>query len=167
MKEKTMNYAKAVEQELNDLGMHFDIRVKGEDTIFSLPMRAENVPGFNIRLRISEKGDSKMWCFLARNVKKEKRAAMLETLNSLNDQYRFLRLSLDQDSDVAADYDFILCGDEASACEHVVAMIFLLTEVMDECVKSIMSTIWREDSSDHNEMKVKLNLFEDAEGGEE
>lgn len=166
MKEN-INYAKAVEKELNYLGMNFDIQIEGEDTIFSLPMSSENVPGLNVKLRMSEKGDSKIWCFLAKNVKKEKRAAMLETLNSLNDRYRFLRLSLDQDSDVAADYDFILCGDEESAAEYVVAIIFLLTEVMDKCVKSIISTIWREDSPNYNEMKVKLNLFEDAEGGEE
>lgn len=91
---------------------------------------------------------------------------MLETLNSLNAKYRFIRLSLDQDSDVTADYDFILYGDEESACKHVIVLTFLLTEVMDNCIKSIISTIWKEDSSD-DEMKVKLNLFEDTEGGEE
>lgn len=111
MKEN-MNYAKAVENELNNIGLRFDIQVRGKNTIFSLPMHSENVPGFNLKLHISEKGDSKIWCLLAKNVKKEKRTTMLETLNSLNAKYRFIRLSLDQDSDVTADYDFILYGGE-------------------------------------------------------
>lgn len=137
-----MDYAEAIREELEELDMHFHLRQMDDAVMFILPMSAKNVPGLNVNLKIGEDDTAKIYCYLAKDVKEERRTAMLETLNSLNDRYKFLRLALDKDNDVSADYDFVIFGDEETACKQVISMVMLISDIMDHCVEDIMCTIW-------------------------
>ncbi|MBR4320762.1 MAG: YbjN domain-containing protein [Oscillospiraceae bacterium] len=168
MKRESMNYAEKVKRFLNQLDLDFNIHEEDDDTaVFLFPMPAKTGSSFHIRLRIDRKGDSKFWCFLAHGVKEVKKNAMLQTLNTLNDQYRFLRFSLDKDNDICADYDFILFGDGKNAGEQVITLLMLMTEIMDTCTEAIMKTMWSRPVPETSEQNIKFNLFGTQEGDNE
>ena len=156
--EKTINYAETVENVFRDKNLSFGAKKDTDDgaIIFSLPMSADNAPGINVvKLRVSEKGDSKLWCYLASNVPSRKRLAVIYALNKLNGRYRYICLSLDKDGDVHASYDFALFGDEEAVGDHVMAMLFLVADVMDHCIPTIWKVMWLtdKDEDDHAEPK--------------
>ena len=157
MEKTARNYAEIVENAFRAKNLSFGAKKDTDDgaIIFSLPMSADNAPGINLKLRVSEKGDSKFWCYLASNVPSRKRPAMIYALNKLNGRYRYICLSLDKDGDVHASYDFALFGDEEIVGNHVIAMLFLVADVMDHCIPAIWKVMWLtdKDEDDHTEPK--------------
>lgn len=163
-----MDYAEIVESTFQSKGLNFHVKKGEKESVFSLPMHADNAPGLNIRMRVSRKGDSKIWCYLAGGIAASKRAIMLEVVNALNDRYRYICVSVDEDNDICASHDFSLYGDEESAAEHAMETLFLVTNVMDHCVPTILKTLWMEDEDsddgdkdgDSEESNIKMNPFD-------
>ena len=144
--EETESYGDMLAEIFKDNGWQFGVR-QGEDaTIFTLPMSAKNCPGFNITLSVSDIGDVKIRCYLSEETDKAKRGKILEVLNELNGRYRYMTLSIDDDGDILAAYDFNLFSRDMetlklSAC----AMIVLFVKVADNCVPPIMKAVWSDD----------------------
>ena len=158
--EKKMNYLELAEKTLEQMKFHYTKRETSRGPVYEIPMSSKNLPGLDIRLRVSEKGDSKLWCYPVKGVPSRKRMAMLEALNTQMDDYRFVTLTLDEDSDVCASYDFALFGEE-EAIRHIRVMINLFSEVVDECLPGILKVMWSEESTE--EPELKFDLFGDAE----
>lgn len=74
------------------------------------------VPGSNVKLFFLIMDDEAVAArafLLFENVPKEKRGRMLEAINKVNHDLRFIKLTMDDDGDVNGEYDFPLCVDEA------------------------------------------------------
>ncbi|NCC44969.1 MAG: hypothetical protein EOM18_15640, partial [Clostridia bacterium] len=65
---KEIKYADVVEAKLNEIDFHFIRKEKNDESVFILPMHADNAPGLNVKLIIDENGDSKFRCYIAENV---------------------------------------------------------------------------------------------------
>lgn len=141
------NYAEAISAMMEESNMRFNEVEKEDCTIFSIPMHSENAPCFDVKLRVSENGDAKIWCYIASNIKPEKKIAVLETLNTLNNKYRFAKFAIDEENDVCTDYDFILSDlDEEVAANKAISMIYTMTDIMDNSIEPIMCIIWNKDT---------------------
>lgn len=147
---ENINYAEAIREALEEKDLLKGTTEIEDGYVFLLPFNAKNLPGIRWNLKVSKSGNSKFWCFLNREIDSEIRPIVLETLNRLNDEYRFLRFALDKDSDVSADYDFLLFGDEEAAIAHVLAVLFMLNRIADKGYLKIMKTIWA-NSDDEDE----------------
>lgn len=160
--EKKMNYLDAAEKALEQMKFHYTKQETSRGPVYEIPMSSKNLPGLDLRLRVSEKGDSKLWCYPVKNVPSGKRIAMLEALNTQMDSYRFVTLTLDGDNDVCASYDFALFG-EAEAIRHIRVMINLFSDVVDECLPGILKVLWSDDAAEEPELKFDLFGDEDEE----
>lgn len=68
VKKEKINFAQILSEELKKHDLAFTSKVRGEDTVFTLPMSADNAPGINVKLIIDEDGDCKLRSYLASNV---------------------------------------------------------------------------------------------------
>ena len=162
---KEVKYADVVEAKLSDNDFDFMRKDRGDTAIFFLPMHADNAPGLNIRLIIDENGDSQFRCYIAENVPEKKRADVIDECNHVNSEFRYISLSVDDDGDVCATYDFAIFGDEEVTAEHAISMIFLCADITDKCIPCIMKRLWREESQNSGQPHIKMDLFQ-SEGGE-
>lgn len=168
VKKEKPNYAEAMAQELKEHNLSFTSKVRGDETVFTLPMSADNAPGINVKLIINEDGDCKLRSYLASNVPKSNWPSMLPVINDLNAKYRYICLSMDRDGDICAAYDFSVYAGTVSIFAQVIAMVFLYTDIADKCIPDIMRTIWAKDkpAKSADPHTIKTNLFEE-EGEDE
>lgn len=168
VKKEKINFAEVVAQELKGLNLPFTSKIRNDDTIFTLPMPADNAPGINIKLIIDEDGDCKLRSYLASNVPKAKWPAMYPVLNGLNAKYRYICLSMDKDGDICAAYDFSVCANGESVFAQIIAMLFLYTDIADKCIPDIMQTLWAkaEANPSVNHHAIKTTLFDEEEDAE-
>ena len=146
------DYPQVLEDIFTERDLHFDIKQAGEKTIFRLPMSAKNCPGLNVHLNISEHGDAQIRCYLAENVKDYQRDALMPVLNSLNNRYRYITLSIDSDGDIVATYDFTFFSeDEDVITKQVLTMLYLVSDIMDKCIPKIMKAIWSTQKDEEDE----------------
>ena len=146
------DYPQVLEDIFTERDLHFDIKQAGEKTIFRLPMSAKNCPGLNVHLNISEHGDAQIRCYLAENVKDYQRDALMPVLNSLNNRYRYITLSIDSDGDVLSTYDFTFFSeDEEVITKQVLTMLYLVSDIMDKCIPKIMKAIWSTQKDEEDE----------------
>lgn len=143
-----INYGELVEEIFESNDWNFTAKRKDDDTFFAIPWSAKNLPGLDVKLIVSDDGDCKIRCYLAREVPDSKRPAMLAVLNALNNQYRYITLSIDSDGDILAAYDFRLFSDAETTNKQVGMMIFFTTKIMDKCVPKIMKVLWQDDDED-------------------
>ncbi len=167
-KKKKINYAEVLTQELKEHNFSFTSKVRGDETIFTLPMSADNAPGINVKLIVDEDGDCKLRSYLAGHVPEVKRAAILPVINNLHTKYRYICLSIDRDGDVCAAYDFSVYAGTVSVFEQVIAMVFLYSDIADKCIPDIMRAIWAKEEpvKGAGPHTIKTNLFEE-EGDDE
>ncbi len=143
--DEDLDYREVVEEVLENHDLRYHSKVNDNKVFFSLSFNAKNLPSLDLFLTVTTKGDAKITCYLVRDIVPQKRAAVINAINNLNNSYRYITLSLDSDGDLLAQYDFTIFGDEEVADKQVITMIFLVREIMDECFPKIMKAIWRDD----------------------
>ena len=144
-----INFAGLIEDYFNDRDFKFDVReMRDGDVMFVIPLGSKNLPGIRIRLVVTPEGICKIFTYLANEVPEKKRIAMLETLNKLENKYRYVKLTLDSDGDVLASYDFIALDDEEVAIKQVEMMLSVIKNVMDTCVPAIMRLVWEDEDDE-------------------
>ena len=150
--DENIDYGEVVKEALENKEWRFQARKIEDKTIFAIPMSAKNCPGLNIRLEISESGDSKIRCYVAEDAPKSVRFPLLEVIDVLNNRYRYLTLSIDSDGDILAAYDFIMFGTDKKVIEkHAITMILLLSDIIDKCIPPIMKVIWSAEKDDEDD----------------
>ena len=147
--DEEFDYPQVLEDIFNARDLNFNVKQVGEKTLFRLPMSAKNCPGLNVHLNVSGRGDAQLRCYLAENVKDYQRDTLLEVINSLNNHYRYITVSIDSDGDVAATYDFTFFSeDEDVITKQVLTMLYLVSDIMDKCIPKLMKAIWSTQKDD-------------------
>ena len=142
---ENIDYREVVEQIFDDNDWNYTSQVKDDKKIFGLPFDAKNMPSIRLFVTVTSYGDVKVNSYLANEIPPEKSSAMIQTLNALNNRYRYITLSLDEDGDILAQYDFTIFGDDLETIDKQVgSTIFLVKEVMDKCFPEIMKTLWQD-----------------------
>ncbi len=167
VKKEQVNFAEIMIQGLNEHNLSFTSKVLDDETVFTLPMSANNAPGINVKLIIDEDGDCKLRSYLASNVPKAKWTAMLPVINDLNAKYRYICLSMNRDGDICAAYDFSVYDGPVSIFEQIIAIVFLYADIADKCIPEIMRILWAKEDSfkSVDTHTIKTNLF--VEEGED
>ncbi len=163
MEQKT-DFANAVRKAMTeDLRLDVDVLREDEKGLrLLLRLPAKNAPGLGMWMQVGPKGDCKMYTYVAKKVPEHRRTEVLEALNEQMSRFRFVVLTLDEDRDVVAGYDFALFGDEETAREQARVMAPLVGKVVDECLPGVMRAVWsgqkRAVKTDEGEV-LNLNLF--------
>jgi hypothetical protein len=159
------NYASAIEKELEDMPFMFKVRKDEDETRFEVWMPSDRLQVLRVILIIDEDGDVKLRCYLASGVEARILPALREKINELNSRYRFVCLSVDEDDDVCASYDFILFGDEESAVRQAVTTLVIFADITDKCAPVLLPLTWNSDDENGESVNVNTKLFQ-SEGGD-
>jgi len=154
---KKNEYADAIEKELNENDFDFSVRDRGKDKVFVFPIPSHNAPELNVRLFVNSSGDCKLRSFLTTEVPVSIRQDMVNELNRLNGQFRFVTLTMDEDGDVSCDYDFAVFGKPEDSADQVLTIAFLYADIADKCVPSIQVLLFK--AAEHAESTVKFRAI--------
>ena len=143
---KNIDYQELVEEILTENDWIFDIRREKEFTSFSFPMNAKNIPNLKVLFIVDSGGDCKIRNYIVRNITEEKRPRILAVINDLNKNFRYITLSLDEDGDISASYDFVIFSKNKNEIDKQVGtMVYITSEIMDKCFQKIMKVLWEDD----------------------
>ncbi|MBR1729921.1 MAG: hypothetical protein IJ728_10410 [Selenomonadaceae bacterium] len=160
-----INYAEIIERKFKEDEFIFTLNRYETATIFTIPMPAKNAPGLHIKLKISQM-DGRFFTYISDEIPKKKRIKILEVLNNLLDRYRYISLCLEDDGSICASYDFsFYTEDEDLIMRQVVTTLYLVKDIIDNCIPPIMMTLWQKDDDDDEEEETEE--FEEDEEDEE
>ena len=162
----TANFAAIISKSLTENDMSFTSKIRGDDTLFELPMSAKNAPGIDVKLIVGNDGDCRLRTFLIHDIPQSKWPAMLKIINDLNVRFRYVCISLDRDGDICVSYDFPLIQESEDLFDRIMAMVFMFSEIADKCIPNILRTLWAPDDEDPVPKNIKSKLFEE-EGEDE
>lgn len=168
--DQKVNYNECAKKVLTQMGLHFssDPRTdsKGRSyELFAFSKYMKNGSSVKMKLWIKPGGDGKIYCFPVNGVPGSRRTDMLEAMNDRVNHYRFLTLYLDSDSDVNADYDFVMGGGEADCVKQLRSILELYFSVVDDCLPELYKAMWQAKKDPEPEIELKLDLFGNNEEG--
>lgn len=166
---KKNNLVQIVTRGLEEMDCTFSSRVWGDETVFDLPMAMDNTPGIHVKLIIDKNGDCKLRSYPASGVPMRKRRAMLRLVNELNLRFRYICLTLDDDGDICASYDFPYFEGSNLTFEKILATVWLYVEILDKCMPELMRTLWSETKPATPEAPrtIRFSLFDEDENEDE
>ena len=163
--EKECDYAAFVNEALAEMPFMFKGKRYEDRMRFEIAMPSEQFLDLRVNMFVGRHGDTKIRCFLAKNVLPENVPALREAVNRLNSEYRFICLSIDEDRDICASYDFILFGDKEVAGKQAATSLALFADIASDCLPELMPLVWKR-KEETDPATLKINLFE-GEGGDE
>lgn len=164
--EKECDYAAFVNEELAEMPFMFKGKRLEDGMRFEIAMPSDQFLDLRVKMIVERNGDTKIRCFLAKNVPPENVSALREAINCLNSEYRFICLSIDEDRDICASYDFILVGDKEVVGRQAATSLVLFADIVSDCLPVLMPLVWKRDSGASDPI-IKTNLFADEGGTEE
>lgn len=143
-----IDYTNAVIKKIEDIGIEYTVRDTDDNNkLITLYHYSKVVPVINARVIIEDGAYIKILSTLARSVPEDKRPAIIEVLNKLTLDYRYIRYSLDKDGDIIVDYDFVLYGDEEESATHLVSRVFVAFDIFEDALKKILPVLLSEEIS--------------------
>ena len=138
MKENTRLFT----AELSRRGYKYSVIERDDKAdVVSAKFRAENSSGIEVKIFLSmDGGDIAVRCFSLITVPDSRRAAVLETLNSIMDEYRWVRLYLDEDKELTAAIDASVT--RASVGDVATELMLRAVNIVDEVFPRVMRAMW-------------------------
>ena len=128
--------------ELNRRGYKYSVTERDDKAdVVSAKFRAENSSGIEVKIFLSmDGGDIAVRCFSLITVPDSRRAAVLEALNSIMDEYRWVRLYLDEDKELTAAIDASVT--RASVGDVATELMLRAVNIVDEVFPRVMRAMW-------------------------
>lgn len=164
--EKKCDYAALIKEELAEMPFMSKGKRLEDGMRFEIAMPSDQFLDLRVKMIVGRNGDTKIRCFLAKNVLPENVPTLREAINRLNSEYRFICLSIDEDRDICASYDFILVGDKEVAGRQAATSLVLFADIASDCLPELMPLVWKRKEESADPTTLRTNLFED-EGGDE
>lgn len=138
MKENTRLFT----AELSRRGYKYSVTERDDKAdVVSAKFRAENSSGIEVKIFLSmDGGDIAVRCFSLITVPDSRRAAVLEALNSIMDEYRWVRLYLDEDKELTAAIDASVT--RASVGDVATELMLRAANIVDEVFPRVMRAMW-------------------------
>lgn len=79
--------------------------------------------------------------FIARGITEDKRSAVLEEMNEVNDGVRLINVCMDRNHDVYSYQQFILAGDEHIMCKQIIMNLVVFYDLHKRAAEKIYRLI--------------------------
>ena len=139
-----MSYYEAIKNKLIEKEYSF-IEDEGENSkIFVITMTMGILPGMKVFLTYHDKSIIDMRCYLALGdiEKEETQKQLIEKLNQLNFENRFVKFVVDDEDCVYGECSFMLYGTPEDAANHTTLMLYLLKVICSENIPEILNIFW-------------------------
>lgn len=131
---------KEIAAAFDEKDIRYSIEEYGENSCVKARWSGDKIPSQEIYfISDDDRNDVKVRVFAICSVPENKIAAMLRTINEIHTEYRFMKLTLDNDGDVNAEYDFPMYNTAVgeSAAEIFVRFVDILDEVYPKLMKTL------------------------------
>lgn len=153
-----INYAGLTEKALQKAELDFSKAVWNGKTKFNISIPAKNLPGLYTSLLVDDTGDVLYRCYIAYDIDKDKWLDIIMECNRLNSNFRFLCMSLDDEGDLCAAYDFsVFEKDEELITENIMETFFLCFQITEKCAPYLLKLVWKKDITESDEFKMKIS----------
>ena len=138
MKKTTKNFLDCLEEK--EIKYQCEEREGKRDWV-SVRFSGESAPSVEVQLFFHEdEDDVALRSFSIVRVPQEKAAGMLTLLNSLMEEYRWLRLYLDEDNEVTAAIDAVISADTAGPVSF--ELLMRMVGIVDDIYPRLMKELW-------------------------
>ena len=102
----------------------------------------DNTNDISVNVIFDEDGDGlvALRCWSFGKVPEDKRSKMLETCNDLNNNYRWVKFSIDKDNDIAVSLDAVI--DIQTVGEECFQLVMRTVNIYDEAYPILMHALW-------------------------
>ena len=159
-----IRHSEALAKLLEQKHYEFTMKERDDRMVYYIMMPLGKKGKEKVTLCLYEDGIVYIYKYMAYGVPDYKRQSVLEAINELNDQYRFISISLDKDGDVVAGYNYFMCEDDASAMETTTLYFDFFESIYESCYQPVIDAIEHSKQDEKEELptQFKLDLF----GGE-
>lgn len=158
-------YAKAITKEMERDNLRYQVHERDDSTIIQFSFK-DMIP-VEIFYDIDDDSDAKIVSYVVSDVSNDKKEAMRNAIEELNQKYKFVKLYLDSDNDVCISYDFEFYGDDMEAIgKHGLFVLLRICKIIVKCIPVLLRAVYSEptEQPDEDEMDI-FDLFEeDADG---
>ena len=138
------NATRLLDEEFKTHNLKYSIRENEIVQIVDVPFGIQHGPSVIIHYITSEQGNDLTILItnLVHNVPEEKRTRMLETINTLNKEYRFIKFTLDSDKDLEVKADWPSATADESLGPMAYEMFIRIMRIMEEAYPMIARTLY-------------------------
>ena len=118
--------------------------LEDEKIFYQLTFHETGVLGGKMNVVIDKMFSTEIGAFAAKGISQDIRSNMLEKINEINREFRFIRIVMDKNNDIYSCQQFILFGNEEIMCKQIVTNIVAFYDLHSRAVRKIMETIRKE-----------------------
>lgn len=123
-------------------GIKYNVSTGNGSSTVQVKYSGDNFNSLEI-LFISKDDDNdvavRSWAFVS-GVSQEKRGKILETVNAMNDKFRYVKFTLDKDQDVNIEYDIPISTTEVGALASEIC--HRMVSIADDAYPEFMKAMW-------------------------
>ncbi len=125
---------------MNSNNVKYDVEYYEDRTVFSLGYSISN-GSIRIKVIVNDKGSTAaLRCYTICKCPEDKVASMLKVCNKFNNQYKWVKFLIDDDSDVCAENDALI--NPSTAGDDVTTLIYFMVDIIDKIYPEAMRVIW-------------------------
>lgn len=154
-------YANALRDELERNGFKFRENDLDDGVRFTLSMIGGKAIGsLSYHIIAHENGQLAYRCLVAHDIDEDKIPKLLRTCNALNNRYRYVKLNVDKDNDLMAEFDVITPeGLESEQLgEYIMTVFAVYADTLDDCLPKLYAAMWGEDTAEQPKKKQDVDL---------
>ncbi len=138
------NATRLLDEEFKAHNLKYSIRESDNVQIIDVPFGIQNGPSVIVHYIASDQGNDLtiLMTNLVHNVPDEKRSRMLETMNALNKEYRFIKFTLDSDNDLDVKADFPSTTSDESLGPMAFEIFVRIMRIMENAYPMIARALY-------------------------
>lgn len=163
MSEK-IRHSEALNKLLEEKHYEFTLSERDDRIVYYIMMSLGRKEKDKVTFCLYDSGAVYIYRYMSYGVADHKRPGVLEAINKLNDTYRYICISIDDDGDIVAGCNFFMCEDDDSAMEITIQYLEFFENIYTSCYQPVIDAVRQNSQNEKEEQPAhfKLDLF----GGE-
>ena len=159
------NATRLLDEEFRTRDLKYRITEDGQLQRIDVPFRIEHGPTVTVQYFLADQRNDLTILIsgLVNNVPAEKRIRMLEVINKLNNEIRFIKFTLDSDNDLGVRADFLRNSGDDNLGIMAFEILLRIMRIMDNAYPAIARTFYSEEvktAGGENEAEDRKDLLQ-------
>lgn len=109
--------------------------------IYRLDMPHNEICDTTVTVVIDDLFSAEVYALIAQGITAEFRTPIIEIMNQLNGEFRFLKVQLDQHNDIYSNQTFILVGNENIMCKQIITNLLAFCDIHHRASAKIQAAL--------------------------
>lgn len=132
----------AIREKFEELGLKFFVQEAGSLSAIEVPLQGENTRMVIHFISSDDDSDVRVRTGSIARFPASKIEKGCELADYLNREYKFIKFVIDDDGDLMAQYDLLMCIPMADVPEVALELLVRFRKIIDGCYSTVMETLW-------------------------